>query len=45
MARILQGSIDGPHLLNLFINDFIYNRIINYTDDNSFIIQEKILNK
>ena len=40
IARVLQGSIDGPLLINLFINDLIsfmqYCTLSNYVDDNNF---------
>ena len=47
IARVPQGSIDGPLLFNLFINDlifFITTFLSNYADDNSLYNTGKISN-
>ena len=48
IAGVLQGSIDGPLLFNLFINDlvlFLTETVLsNYADDNNLYIIEKDIN-
>ena len=48
IAGVLQGSIDGPLLFNLFINDLVLflteTMLSNYADDNNLYIIEKDIN-